>query len=123
MTIRVIGVSCRISYYVFNYLYVSLSPLITSVGEERAIFLVSSTRNYVLLMGCLISSPETHAPASFRRLSISPSVRRRRSQCSNIFSKTAWPISYILCGASMERGNEGFFALSGSQDSRPAHML
>ena len=30
-----VGVLCGISYYVFNYSYVSLSGLITSVGEEK----------------------------------------------------------------------------------------
>ena len=35
-----VGVSCRISYSVVCYSYVSFIELITSVGEERAIFLV-----------------------------------------------------------------------------------
>ena len=29
-----VGVSCRISYYIVNYLYVSFSGLKTSVGEQ-----------------------------------------------------------------------------------------
>ena len=33
-----VGVSCRISYSIVSYLYVSFSGLITSVGEERANF-------------------------------------------------------------------------------------
>ena len=33
-----VGVSCRISYSVVSYLYVSLSGLVTSVGGESAIF-------------------------------------------------------------------------------------
>ena len=33
-----VGVLCRISYSVVNHLYVNLSGLITSVGEERADF-------------------------------------------------------------------------------------
>ena len=31
----VVGVSCRISYSIVNYLFVSCSESITSVGEER----------------------------------------------------------------------------------------
>ena len=41
------GVSCR-SYSVVSYLYVSFSRLISSVGEERAIFLLCITRSYVV---------------------------------------------------------------------------
>ena len=47
MLIRV-GVSCRISYSVVSYSYVSFSALIPSVGEERAIF---SAIVYLLLCG------------------------------------------------------------------------
>ena len=42
-----VGVSYHISYSV-SYLYVSFSGLITSVGEERAIFLLSIVRIYVV---------------------------------------------------------------------------
>ena len=31
-----VGVSCRISYSIVNYLYVSFSGMIISVGKERA---------------------------------------------------------------------------------------
>ena len=43
-----VGVSCRISYSIVSYLYVSFSGLITSVGEERAYF---SAIVYMLLFG------------------------------------------------------------------------
>ena len=33
-----VGVLCRISYSAVGHLYVSFSALITSVGEERAVF-------------------------------------------------------------------------------------
>ena len=36
-------VSCRISYFIFSYLFVSCSGLITSDGEERAIFMLLFT--------------------------------------------------------------------------------
>ena len=36
--IGVEGVSCRISYSIVSYLYVSFSGLITSIWEERASF-------------------------------------------------------------------------------------
>ena len=42
-----VGVSCRISYYIVSYWYVSFSGLITSVREEMAIFLLSFTCNYM----------------------------------------------------------------------------
>ena len=45
-----ICVSCRISYSIVSYLYVSFSGLITSVGEEKAIFLLSFTCNYVFFV-------------------------------------------------------------------------
>ena len=59
-----VDVSCRISYSFVSYLYASFSGLITSVGEERAIFfctcnyVVSVRRGFifflVLEMGCVI---------------------------------------------------------------------
>ena len=52
----------------------------------------------------------------FRR----PSVHRRRSQCSNFFYETAWPIKAgLFCGASMDRGNEILFAASLSRPRWP----
>ena len=33
-----VSVSCRISYFIVSYLYVSFSGLVTSAGEDRAIF-------------------------------------------------------------------------------------
>ena len=42
-----ISVSCRISYSVVTYLYVSFSGVIIPVWEERAIFLLPFTGNYV----------------------------------------------------------------------------
>ena len=49
-----VGVSCHISFSV-SYLYVSFRGLITSVGEERAIFLLSFTCNNMVSgrRGCL----------------------------------------------------------------------
>ena len=41
-----VGVSCRISYSVGSY--ISISGLITLVGEERAIFLISFSCNDVV---------------------------------------------------------------------------
>ena len=41
------GVS-YISYSIVSYFHLSCSGLITSVGEERAIFLLSFTCNYVV---------------------------------------------------------------------------
>ena len=43
-----VGVSCRILYSIVSYSYVSCSGTITSVGEERANFLLSFTCNYVV---------------------------------------------------------------------------
>ena len=37
------------------------------------------------------------------------------------FSETAWPISEILCGASMGRGNESLIAKFGSHDQDGRH--
>ena len=42
-----VGVSCRILSLSF-FLYVSFSGLITTAGEERAIFMLSFTCNYVV---------------------------------------------------------------------------
>ena len=63
-----VGVSCRISYSIISYLYVSCSGSITSDGEERAsLSAISFTCYYVfsvlrgflsfwvLGMGCVIS--------------------------------------------------------------------
>ena len=49
-----VGISCHISFSV-SYLYVSFGGLITSVGEERAIFLLSFTFNDMVSVrrGCL----------------------------------------------------------------------
>ena len=44
------GVSCHISYSILSYLYLSFSGLITSVGEERALFLPSFTCKYVVFV-------------------------------------------------------------------------
>ena len=41
-------ISCRILYSIVSYLYVSYNGSITSVGEERANFLLSFTGNYCL---------------------------------------------------------------------------
>ena len=43
-----VGVSCRISYSIVSYLYVSLSGLKTSVGEQRANVLLSFTCIYMV---------------------------------------------------------------------------
>ena len=43
-----VGVSCRILYFIVIYCFASCSGPITSVGEERAIFLLSFACNYVL---------------------------------------------------------------------------
>ena len=43
-----VSVSCRILYFIVSYLYVSCSGSITSIGEERANFLLSFTCNYVV---------------------------------------------------------------------------
>ena len=52
--------------------------------------------------------------------------RRRRPQCSNIFflRNRLADLSQILCGASLGRGNDILYAVSGShdQDGRHAHI-
>ena len=45
------GVSYCISFSIVSYLYVSCSGSITSVGEERAIFLLLFAYNYVYSVG------------------------------------------------------------------------
>ena len=47
MLIRV-GISCCISYSIISYLFYALVDQITSVGEERAIFLLLFTYNFVV---------------------------------------------------------------------------
>ena len=52
-----VGVSCRILYSIFSYLYVSCSGSITSVGEDRANLLVIVWfvfGRFPLGMGCVI---------------------------------------------------------------------
>ena len=44
------GVSCRVLYSFVVYLYVSVSGSLTSVGEERANFLLLFTCNYVVFV-------------------------------------------------------------------------
>ena len=51
-----VGVSCRILYSIVSYFYVSCSISNTSVGEERVIFLLSFTCNYVVLFSGVSSS-------------------------------------------------------------------
>ena len=51
-----ICVSCGYSYSIVSYLYVSCSGTITSVGEERANFLLSFTCNYVISVRRVSSS-------------------------------------------------------------------
>ena len=43
-----LGVSCRILHAIVSYLYVSFCGLITSVGEETAIFSAMVSCNYVV---------------------------------------------------------------------------
>ena len=43
-----VGVSCHISYSILSYLYGSCSGSITLVGEERAVFLLLFTCNYMV---------------------------------------------------------------------------
>ena len=43
-----VGVSCLFSYSIVSYLYVSFSPLITSVPKKELFFLLSFTCNYVV---------------------------------------------------------------------------
>ena len=43
-----VGISCCISYSIVSYLLYALVDQITSVGEERAIFLLLFTYNFVV---------------------------------------------------------------------------
>ena len=62
-----VGVSCRISYSIVGYLYVSFNGLITSVGEERA--LLSVKRSFLffsmLRIGCVILFRHSLGPPAF----------------------------------------------------------
>ena len=136
-----VGVSCRISYSIISYLYVSCRGSITSVGEERAFYSYRllvimwfvlggiSSSAWCLGKSCVIISHEPCEVIVYTCSGVRPSVRRSTAsvvhhfQISLLRSRLANQ-SQISCGASMGRGNKSLY--NGSvhmtkMDARPIY--